>query len=260
MVDACLLGESRADFAARLDEDDVFPRWARLAPKLSGGGTLHAVADVFRALDTGSDSARWDPLLGSLLQVAAPDGGDQCDAVLAVLHTMTRGSSRLVRRGFDEALVMGQLTIVVRTYPWRTRTRAVAANLLLDTEHALCLETRPARMQTRRRARPLTEVPVDMTSAWYDKEGANALWASRDRHTAEQYHELVDLLAWARRAGLVDPRDLSMLVEYHYGREFLGSGHAHVARIFAVDERTSKRRCSRALHALRAAAPAYLAG
>lgn len=103
MFDTHLLGESRTDFLARLDGRGVFAEWVALAPKLSGGGTLHAVADVFRALEPGSDRLNWDPLLGALLQVASPDGGgDESDAVLAVLHAMARGAVRLVRRGFDE--------------------------------------------------------------------------------------------------------------------------------------------------------------
>lgn len=116
-------------------------------------------------------------------------------------------------------------------------------------------------MQTRRRVRPLTEVVIDMHAAGWDSEsGLSEFYPSPVPHPAEQQVDLVDMPAWARRHGLVDPGDLSTLVEYYYAREFRGAGHAHAAQVFAVDERTSKRRCSRALQALRAAAPMYLAG
>lgn len=257
MFNASLLGESRADFTARLDDKGVFPGWVEVAPKLSGY-RIHTVSDLFGALEPGTHSNRWDPLLSGLLQVAAPDGGDQSDAVLALLHAMAPGAVRLVRRGFDEALVLGQLTVTVRSFPWRTRTQSVAANLLLDTEHALCRETHPARMRTRRRAQPLTEIPIDMHAGLVD--GSAGSYPAGASHPAERSVDLVDLLRWARRVGVVDARDLSMLVEYYYAREFAGAGHAHVARVFEVDERTSKRRCRRALQDLRAAAPIYLAG
>lgn len=255
MFDPSLLGESRTELALRLDDANTFTQWVQLTPQLSADGTVHSVADVFDALVASSDPARWDDLLGALLQLAAVDGGDQPDAVLAVLHAVAGGASRLVRRGFEEGLVLGQLTIQIRTYPWRTRRRAVAANLLLDTEHALCREMNSARMQTRRRACPVTETPVDMRPYGDDPGPYDELVPD----PAGDDLDLVDLLLWAERSGVVDARDLSMLLEYHYAREFDGAGHEHVARVFGVNLRTSKRRCAAALQALQAAAPQYLA-
>lgn len=255
MFDASLLGESRTELTARLDDAGTFTRWVELTPQLSAGDTVSSVADVFDALAPSSDPALWDVLLGALLQLAALDGGDQPDAVLAVLHAVAGGAARLVRRGFEEGLVLGQLTIQIRTYPWRTRRRAVAANLLLDTEHALCREVHPARMQTRRRACPVTETSVDMGPYSDDPGPFDELVPD----PAGDDLDLVDLLLWAERTGVVDARDLSMLLEYHYAREFSGSGHEHVARVFGVNVRTSKRRCAATLQALHAAAPQYLA-
>ena len=71
--------------------------------------------------------------------------------------------------------------------------------------------------------------------------------------------DLIDLLLWAERTGTVDTRGVSMLVEYHVGRGATGAGHAHVARVFGVTPRTSKRQCTASLKALREAVPQYLA-
>ena len=257
MFDATLLGESRGDLAARLDAADTFGRWAGLVPELAADESVDTVAGVFGALAPGAPAARWDRLLWSLLRLAAPDGGDQPDAVLVVLHALAGGASRLVNRGFDEGLVLGELTIQIRTYPWRTRRRAVAANLLRDTEHALCCEASPAWMRTRGHLQRVTEVPVGIT--------AGVLGAGADvdppTQVGDDDHDLdlVDLLLWAERSGVVEARDLSMLVEYHYGRAATGAGHDHVARVFGVNVRTSKRRCTAAPDALRAAVPHYLA-
>ena len=170
------------------------------------------------------------------------------------------GAERLVHRGFEPGLVLGQLTIQIRTYPWRTRTRAVAANLLLDTEHALSREVRPAYMRTRDRVRtrsaavPVTEIVTDISHTTHTAAGD--LFGRVDSHDETEL-DLVDLLLWAKRTRVVDARDVSMLVEYHYAREFTGAGHEHVAQRFGVTTRTSKRRCTAALTALHAAAPQY---
>ena len=241
----CLLGESRCELADRLDAADTLTRWACAEPSL---GCVSSVSELFRALQPDSEPSRWDTLLGALLRLAAADGGGDDNAVLVVLHVVDRGADRLCRRGFDPGLILGELTIQIRTFPWRTRTRAFAANLLLDTEHALCREVNPARMRTRRRAIPALDLFGDPSP----RDEVNADPGSDDL-------DLVDLLLWAERTGILAARDLSMLVEYYYAREFTGAGHEHVAQVYGVNVRTSKRRCTAALQALRAAVPQYLA-
>ncbi len=255
MFDVTLLGVSRAELVARLDAADTFARWSGIVPELASDPAIRSVADVFAALAPGASAARWDILLWSLLRLAAADGGNQDDAVLAVLHAVAGGASRLVNRGFDDGLVLGELTIQIRTYPWRTRRRAVAANLLRDTEHALCCETSPAWMRTRGHAQRVTEIPVDVTP------GVSGAGSELDCPAASDSEDLdlVDLLMWAERTGVVNARGLSMLIEYHYGRDATGAGHHHVAQLFGVNVRTSKRRVAATLDALRAAVPQYLA-
>ena len=268
LLNQSLLGESLDQLTDRLDAaGTTLTRWAGVAPSLGRVATTAELIALLRRDDARPDGRReqmdcWDELLAGLLQVAALDGGDDVDAVLLAIYAVAPGAERLVRRGFEPGLVLGQLTIQIRTYPWGTRTRAVAANLLLDTEHALWREVRPAYMRTRDRVRtdsaavPVTEIVTDLPHT--TRAAADALFGQAGSHDETEL-DLVDLLMWAQRTGVVDARDLSMLVEYYYARELTGAGHQHVAERFGVSARTSKRRCASALTALHAAAPQYLA-
>lgn len=253
MFDAKLLGESREQFIDRLDAADTFRRWADLVPDLASDSMITSIDDVFRALAPQAPRRRWDPLLLSLLRLAAADGADQSDAVLAVVHAVACGAHRLVRRGFDEGLVLGELTIRIRLYPWRTRRHAVAANLLRDTERGLCFETAPAWMRTREHLQRMSEVVAD------DLLDPSALSDGRDGSADDDDIDLVDLLVWAERTGVLDARAVLLLVEYHCGRAAGEPGHRQVAERFGVTVRTSKRHYRAALNALRAALPQYLA-
>lgn len=244
-----LLGERWADLVARLDACDTLVRWSSIEPALAG---MVGVEEVSAALRPGSDPARWDDLFGALLRLAAADGGDEPDAVLILLHLVDVAAGRLGRR-FAAELILGELVVQIRSFPWRTRTRAYAANLLLDTEKALCREARPNWARYRRDEDRL----VDPTA--YDPVSGLGVLDAPFAGPGEGDLDLFDLLAWARRIGVVSARDLSMLLEYFYAREFTGTGHAHVAQVFGVNVRTSKRHCAAALAALRAASPHYLA-
>lgn len=256
MFDASLLGESRSRFMARLDASNIFDRWLALAPKLACNGDVASVADMFTELAPASKTTHHDTLLSALVQLACLDGPDASDAVLAVLHAMEEGVMRLAARRYELALVLGELTIQIRNYPWQTRSRAVAANLLRDTAHALSCEQNRLWMLTRKQKQRVSE----------DSAGLTPRGAVGEPHcvdAADDDLDLIDLLLWAERTGVVDPRAVSMLVEYHIGRGGPGAiraGHEHVARLFGVTTRTSKRQCTSALGALRAAVPQYLAG
>ena len=255
MFDASLLGESRPMFTARLDAGDAFNRWLAIAPQLACGGDVASIDDLFTELAPGSRITHHDTLLSGLLRLAALDGPDCSDAVLALLHAMEEGVTRLAARRYEPALVLGELTIQIRTYPWQTRTRAVAANLLRDTAYALSCEQNHLWMLTRKQNQRITEDSAGLTLHRADGEPLS------DGATDDDL-DLVDLLLWAERTGIVDARGVSMLVEYHLGRGARGAiraGHEHVARVFGVSTRTSKRQCTSTLDALRAVVPQYLA-
>ena len=248
MFDASLLGESRPAFTARLDDCNTFQRWVTLVPRLACDGDVDSIADVFTELAPCSRITHHDTLLSGLLQLAARDRADAGDAVLAALHAMEEGVCRLAGRRYEVAMVLSELTIQIRTYQWQNRVRAIAANLLRDTAYALSYQENHAWMKTRKHVQRVSEDACGLTA-----QGADSLGGGEDDL------DLIDLLLWAERTGVVDARGLSMLVEYHVGRGATGAGHDHVARLFGVTPRTSKRRCTAALEALREAVPQYLA-
>lgn len=251
MSNASLLGESRPAFTARLDAGHIFDRWVALVPRLACGGDVASIADVFRELAPHSPMTHHDTLLIALLQLAAQDDADDRDAVVAVLHAMQEGVARLAGQSYEVALVLGELTVQIRTYPWRTRSRAVAANLLRDTAYALSYEENHSWMRTRRYAQRVSEDAVGLTP-----HSTAALPGSGD--TGDDL-DLIDLLLWSERTGIVDARGVSMLVAYHVAREACGAGHEHVAHLFGVTTRTSMRQCAAVLDALREVVPQYLA-
>jgi hypothetical protein len=68
--------------------------------------------------------------------LAAADGGDDQDALLLVRHLID-GRRCPAAPTVPAELVMGQLTVCIRTFPWQRRTRAVASNVQRDAEKAL---------------------------------------------------------------------------------------------------------------------------
>jgi hypothetical protein len=123
----------------RLHEQSALDRWRQVEPVLAGVTDLE---DLRRQLRPGAPRKRADELLGALVRLSAVDGHDDGDAVLLLLHLLIEGAEVLAGRLADQAgdvlaLVVGELTAQIRSFPWRRRTRAYAANLLLDTKAAL---------------------------------------------------------------------------------------------------------------------------
>lgn len=244
-----VLGESFAELADRLDRRGALETWQRSESALLAAG---CVADLRSLTAAGRDPGRSDVILGALVRLAAADGGDDQDATLVVLHLLAPGASALRRRlraaavRDAEQLIVGQLAVQIRAFPWRTRRRAHAANLLRDTAKALHAELRPQWS-----GRELVVDPQQYERLSLVESGIADVDAAAD---------LADLLRWARATGVVDPDDVAVLVEYVYSRELLGgAAHARVGAAHGVSARTCKRRCASALSALRTAAPRYLA-
>ena len=243
------------DLLGRLDRDDTAERWGRLEPALAGLVRWEQLAADLRC---GSDLARADAVLGALVRLAAADGHDDGDAVLLLLHLLSDGASALAARlpdlaGDVLALVVGELTVQIRTFPWRRRTRAYAASLLLDTKAAVLRELLPHRTRTRPHAR---EVLVDPTDPRQVGALLDAPAASPDN--ADDI-TLVDLLAWACWTGVVGSDDAALLLEVERTRECGGDAQLRVARAWRINERTLRRRRERTLAALQQASSGYLA-
>ena len=239
----------------RLVVEDAAARWGRLEPVCAGPVCLRQLA---AELGRGGNPRRADEVLGALVRLAAADGQNDPDAVLLLLHLLSDGAVALAARLSDLtgdvlALVVGELTVQIRAFPWRRRTRAYAANLLLDTKAALWRELRPHRTRTFPHA---GEVLVDPTDG---ERSARLL--DRTTHGPGEHDELdlVDVLVWAERTGVVDAGDVALLLEVERARETGGPAQLRVAGAWGINERTLRRRRERTVAALRAASGQYLA-
>lgn len=246
------------DWAAltiRLTDQRSLRRWAGLEPSLA---ELKDLEDLAWRLRPGVDRTRADELLGALVRLAAADGHDDPDAVLVLLHLLSDGAQVLAARLTDLttdtlALVVGELTVQIRSFPWRRRTRAYAANLLLDTKKALWRELRPHRTRTHPEA---GEVLIDPT----DQAAATRLFPSCVQGQGDDEKlDLRDVLVWAERTGVAPGRDLALLLAIERTREYGGPAQLHVASEWGISERTLRRRRDRTLTALQAASSSYLA-
>ena len=248
------LAGSWAALLARLDRDATMVRWGRLEPALSGPTCPRRLAAELRC---GTDPQRADDVLGALVRLAAADGHDDADAVLLLLHLLSDGANALAARLSDLsgdvlALVVGELTVQIRAFPWRRRSRAYAASLLLDTKAALLRELLPHRTRSRPHAR---EVLVDPTDRRQVSLLLDAPAAGPD--SADDL-DLTDLLVWACRTGVVDSHNAALLLDIERTRERGGDTQLRVARAWRINERTLRRRRDRTLVALQHASSRYL--
>lgn len=240
---------------SRLTRDATLARWGRLEPALAGSVCPDQLVAELRC---GIDPQRADDVLGALVRLGAADGHDDADAVLLLLHLLSDGASALAARlpdltGDVLALVVGELTVQIRVFPWRRRTRAYAANLLLDTKAALLRELLPHRTRSRPHAREVLVDPTDsrQVDALLDAPAAGPEGA--DELT------LADLLVWASRTGVVGRADAALLLDVERTRECGGDAQLRVARAWQINERTLRRRRERTLAALQQARSGYLA-
>lgn len=218
--------------------------WAGGRPGLAGIGS---VAGLPAAVSGGGNA---DDVWWALVQVAAADGGDDPDAVLVLLHLLADGAAALAGKfahRTDQALpmVVAELTCQIRSFPWRRRTRAIAAGLLLDTKHALWHgEFRPVED-----GRANDAVLIDPTR-WVE------LLGEPDACAAPEI-ELVDVLVWAAGRGINDAGEVAVVFELM--REGGGNAAHRAAAALGLSVRTVRRRRDRAVAALQAAAGDYLA-
>ncbi len=238
------------DLVRRLDTTDAVERWSREEPALR---PLCEVADLTAALQQGSDRDRADEVLGCLVRLAAQDSGGDQEAALLVLHLLSDGVLAMARRMHDLApdivhLIVGELAVQVSSFPWRRRTRAYAANLLLDTKAAVWRELGPRRFV---QGGP-RETPVDP----HDALTASVI----DQSVPGPYEEdedLADVLAWFVRTGVAEERDLHLLLDFERERGE-GAAEARVAARHGISDRTLRRRRHAALAAAQGARTSYL--
>lgn len=241
----------------RLDFHNTVARWAETEPALA---ELTCIAELAGLLAPGSGVGheRADALLGALVRIGCRAGGDNPDAVLVLLHLLSTGLCAAAGRLADLrpdvlSLLVGEMAAQIRAWPLR-RTRAFAANLLRDTQLACWRELRPHRTRTYRDGGDVLIDPLDEAAVrdWLDRpvpgpgEGSSA--------------ELADVLAWARRTGLVSADDLALVVALERQGGYGMATRQRVAAAFGITERTLRRRRDRALTALRIGAANYVTG
>ena len=242
-----------SELADRLDAAGRPAVWSQV-PALASLATIHQLRDWTAR----GHPERADGVLGALVGLAAAHGGNDDDAALVVLHLLEPGATQVARRfrhllADPESFVLGELAIQIRTFPFERRTRAHAANLLMDTQKAIWTELRPYRTDLPNRP---AEKLVDPLAT-----SREVLWANTytDRSSSDDV-DLVDMLLWAQRTGAVDAVDVAVLVELEYARELSEtSPQKHVAQSRGWTVRTVQRRRDRALEALRSCAGAYIA-
>ncbi|MGS0688873.1 hypothetical protein ACVBEQ_27610 [Nakamurella sp. GG22] len=233
----------------RLDRSGAFGRWQQEEPSLAA---VPALADLpsLTAPEVGRTDT--DLVLGALIRVAAVDGGDDSDAALVVVHLLSAGVLVMASRlggGRAEVVsaIVAELTCRVRSFPWRRRTRAYAANLLQDTKHAVLQELPALRADGARREIPFG--PSD--SVWQSLENTDP-WSAAPDIT------LPEVVRWAQRNAVAADEDLRMLVRLHQQAAYGTANRHRIAGELGINERTLRRRRDRTLTALRAARPRFL--
>lgn len=240
----------------RIETTDALGRWATGDDRLAGLRTI--AGDLLPLLAEGADAARADDILGALVGRAALDGGADDDALLLTVHLLSDWVVPLATHLADlgpamVGIIVSELTCQIRTYPWRHRSRAVAASLRWDTRHAVLAEFRPSTPQHRHRAERVLE---PMSPEWQD----TPLGQITTTTDPDADIDLVDLLLWAAGKG-VDPADITLLLRTEQARAdvTLKASDDLVAAEFGMPRRSFFRHRARALDAVRAASRDYLA-
>jgi hypothetical protein len=241
----------------RLDASEALTRWSELDPRLAGLRDVEV--DLLPLLAKGSNVARADEVLGALVRQSAVDGGAEDDALLLVMHALSDWiwplATQLRDLGQDMVgVIVSELTCQIRTYPWRHRTRAVAATLRWNTRRAVLAEFRPSSPRHPHSA----ERVMAPTSPEWGRTALNQNTAPLDDR--DEDIDLVDLLLWAADAGVTEA-DIALLVRTEQARadRNLTASDDLVAAEFRMARRTFYRHRARALAAVRAASNDYLA-
>jgi len=234
----------------QLDTTRILGDWVTLSDQLDRTGTISrwvAAEPVFTGLRCLAQLPIWwrrgesDAVIGALVRLAAADGGDDLDAAAVLLHLLEPGARNLARRlarHRDDGLgvVLGELACQIRIYPWRRRTRAFAAGLLLDTQHVLW----------RGELRPSREVLYDPLSPP----------VACEQPISDDEPELIDILTWAAAGGLTTAQDVELLWSLFQA----GPGtQVSFAANSGIHVKTLRRRRDRTITALQSAADTFLA-
>lgn len=151
-----------------------------------------------------------DQLLGAFVRLAARDGGDDEFAARAVALQLAGGANRIA---FDlrdlgpdvEHVVLASLWMEIRTFPWRSRTRAYATSLIRSARRSALQHLLPRPIERRRL---VFKPPEDLAERPMPDPGL------LEGATAQQSRqELVDYLEWCARSGRITYEDATLVLE-----------------------------------------------
>jgi hypothetical protein len=262
LLDPTVAG-SWPELVTRLDKVCQVQRWAVVEPALHAAAS---VADLATLTSPGADPERSDAVCGALVRVAAGSRPDSQDAVLVLLHLLSRGLTQLAREIADLTpcpleIAAGELTVQIRSYGagprGGKRHRAFAANLLRDSRRALMRELRPHCTPRRPNSADLLVDPTDWPRVV-------EVFDQTIPGPGEDDLDLVDVLVWAERTGVACARDLEVLIEAERSRERVAgiASQQQIAAGLGIHHSTLRRRRDRALAAMQNASalfPAWLA-
>jgi hypothetical protein len=249
------LGATWTELTARLDAEHALARWGPAEPALADFAGLDELAAV---VHSGGQLERTDRIFAALLRTAAVAGGGEQDAGLVIAHLLDNATRRMAIGLRDlsadiDALIASALWVEIRAFRWRHRERGYAKGLLLDTRAAVLRDLCPER--TADGARVVSLLSPGMAAALADEFLGSGVPEGLDARPVDDEQELLHLLAWARRSGVLPAEDVALLVEL----ELAGIDHRRAcAAARGVHERTLRRRCNRAKTRLHEARLAYL--
>lgn len=227
--------------ADRLDRRAAMRSWVAQEPVLAG----ESVWDLLPLTHQSGTKRAAHAVIAALVRIAARDGGDDPDAALVLVHLLRPGIRAQLRHlpGGADALQMfiAELVMVIRGFPCR-RTEGGPGRLLLDTYHVLWHgELNPARLRPPR-ARLDESSVVDHAA---------------DQAAAYDSIELIDLLVWATRTGVIDRADADLLLDLSQS-----GGYGHITGLAKQRGRaasTARRRRALTVARLRDARAKFLA-
>jgi hypothetical protein len=168
-----------------------------------GALTAYPDFDALHAASTSPDPAVRDAVLLALIRraQAGPYPEVASRTVLQLMLPWVRRAAARLRHRFEDyddavGALCGEMLARVRAYPLSTRPAKVAANLSLDTLHALT---------PRRRVGLIVEIPTDGPVAT----------VGDDAHARAEGWELADTLAAALHTGIIDRLDPALHRRLH---------------------------------------------
>lgn len=258
------MGMTWSVLVERVERSGRWSAWVTAEPALA---SVRGLEELVAVAGDSSDPGRADVFLAALVRLAAVDGGNDQDAAHAVAMLLANGAANLAGqlKNLSEdinQIVVGEVWLQIREFPWRRRRRAIAQNILMDARRAVL---RDLGVDTRRCSRGVVVILVDTTAGGAATGDTSRLVDDDDVAGWGDELTLVEVLEWATFNDVVTDQDAAILLELA-SLEVAGAvrGLSSAAEISAVatrrgvSEKTVRRSRDRAVRCLADAQQAYL--